>query len=104
MKKYVISLLVILVASATSSFSTGAIEANDVNKKAVTGQMWWNYNGDGLFDTCDPEMYSPDENNFPDCPPTIGVVYCEIYAAPSQWDENIPDLSTITAYRMRPLL
>lgn len=103
MKKYVISFLIVLVAIVVTSFTTASIKTNDVRKATAMGQKWWNYNGSGSFDMCDPSYYSPDENNFPDCPPTVGNVYCEIYAAPSQWDENEPDLSTITAYRMRPL-
>lgn len=102
MKKYVISLLAVLVAIAASSFATGAIKTNDVKKKTVIGQKWWNYNGEGQFDQCDPGYYSLDEDNFPDCNPVSGYVYCEIKAQPSQWNGSEPDLTTIIAYRMRP--
>jgi hypothetical protein len=99
MKKYVICLLAVLVAIISSSFTSGTIQSAEVKKK-MFAHKWWNFNG-GLTDQCDPYYYSPDENNFPDCPPAIGLVYCEIYATPSQWDDQIPDLTTITAYRMK---
>ena len=91
-------LLAVVVVIISSSF-TSEIKTGEV-KKTVFANRWWNFNG-GLIDQCDPYYYSPDENNFPDCPPSIGLVYCEIYAAPSQWDEEIPDLTTITQCRMK---
>jgi hypothetical protein len=103
MKKYVIGLLVVVVAIAATSFTTGASNASYVNETSNNGQRWWNYNGEGQFDQCDPSYYSLDEDNFPDCPPVTGNTYCEIKAKPSQWNEEEPDLTTINAYRMRPL-
>jgi predicted permease len=106
MKKYVVSLLAVLVAIAASSFTTGIIRTSSAKKEVsvVGSSKWYNFNGVGLLDMCDPGNYSLDENNFPDCPPTVGLVYCEIYAQPSLDGDGEPDLSTITNYRMRPIL
>ena len=101
MKKYVVSLMAVLVAIVASSFTIkeGAVK----QEKTAQGSQWYNFYGVSLFDMCDPSMYGLDENNWPDCPPAVGLIYCEIYAQPGDVDGE-PDLMTITNYRMRSLL
>jgi hypothetical protein len=101
MKKYVICLSAMLVAILASSFTAGDVKTNHVEKATASTRIWWNYYGEGLFDQCDPYYYGADEDNFPDCPVMVGLIYCEVYAYPSVWNPDIPDLSTITSTRMR---
>ena len=101
MKKYVMSLIAVVVAVVASSFTSGLIKINSTKKGSVTiGPRWYNFYGSNSFEMTDPSYYGLDENNWPDCPPAVGSVYCEIYAHPSHKDENEPDLRTISNYRM----
>lgn len=95
--------MAVLVVIVASSFKTSDIK-HVKKEKATTGARWYNFNGVGLFDMCDPAMYSPDENNWPDCPLAVGIIYCEIYAQPSNEVEDEPDLMTISNYRMKQVL
>ena len=104
MKKYVVSLMALLVAIVASSFTAGSIKEGSVKKaNVVQTSQWYNFYGSNLFDMCDPSMYGLDENNWPDCPIAVGLIYCEIYARPGDV-EGEPDLMTITNSRMRSLL
>jgi hypothetical protein len=103
MKKYVVSLMAVLVVIISSSFKTSDIKSVK-KEKATQGARWYNFNGVGLFDMCDPSMYSPDENNWPDCPLAVGLIYCEILAQPSESGDDEPNLFTISNYRMRQIL
>lgn len=100
MKKHLICILAIGVAIAASSFT---YEAKSSAKQSMAGHKWWDFNG-GLLDQCDPAAFSLDPNNFPDCPPALGLIFCEIYAMPSAWDPSQPDLGSIISTRYRPLL
>jgi hypothetical protein len=97
MKKYTFSILAVIAAIVISSFTT-----NNASKVSTltNGQRWWDFNGEET-DQADPSYYSIDEDNFPDCVPTAGLVYCEIKALPSQWNPEEPDLSTIVQYKMK---
>lgn len=104
MKKYVVSLMSLLVVIVASSFTAGTIKEGSVkNANVVQASQWYNFYGYNLIDMCDPSMYGLDENNWPDCPPAVGYLYCEIYARPGD-AEGEPDLSTITNWRMKSLL
>lgn len=99
MKKLLSSCLAVVVALMASAFSqqTGA----SVSER-FSGYKWYDYNGITELDQSNPSYYSLDPNNFPDCPPNAGSVYCEIYAQASQWVYGEPDLTTIINQRMRP--
>src|SRR4051794_8588140 len=99
MKKYVICLLAMVFAIATSSFNV--VKKNMSSSKVV--YKWYDYQG-GLLEMCNPDYFTPDDNNYPDCPPVLGIIYCEIKALPSQSDPAQPDLTTIVDRRFRPLL
>ena len=65
--------------------------------------IWWDFNGTSLQMSINT-YYTPDPNNSPDCPPSGGLVYCEIYALideNSDPDDPKPDLSTISNARMK---
>jgi hypothetical protein len=102
MKKYVVSVLAIVAAFTVTSFETKKIQANSANEK-FAGNKWYDFNGQSTLDMCDPSQYSLDDNNFPDCAPASGNIYCEIFAKPSSEVEGEPDLSTIVNQRMRSL-
>src|SRR5690349_2658183 len=101
MKKYLICLSAVVVAFIATSFTV--VKQKDSKAAAISGYRWYNFNG-GLLEMCDPSWYSLDSDNFPDCPPTLGIINCEIYALPSEWDADQPDLSTVLNSRVRPLL
>lgn len=101
MKKYVICLLAIVFAIATSSFSV--VKKSITHKKKMLNYKWYDYNG-GLLEMCDPGYYSLDPNNFPDCPPALGIIFCEIKALPNDDDPSLPDVTTIVESRYRRLL
>lgn len=101
MKKYVISLLAVLVVIAASSFTSGVFKSKGAGKAAMFG-VWWDFHGTSTIFQSDPSYYSLDEDNFPDCPIVSGLVYCEVRAYPSQWNSEEPDLSTINDWRMKP--
>jgi hypothetical protein len=96
MKKYEVSLMAVLVAIVASSF----VSWNNSSKwKNAEGMRWYNFNGHNHFQMNDPSWYSPDEDNWPDCSITAGDTYCEIFAQPSDYVEDEPDLQTINNYR-----
>ena len=100
MKKQMLCILAIGVAIAASSFTS----VNRTTSKAtLTGYQWWDYHG-GLLEQCDPAAYTPDPNNIPDCPTALGLIPCEVYALPSEFDPFQPDLNTVTTLRMKSLL
>lgn len=100
MKKYLISLAAVVIALIATSFAN---EKKENTKATISGYRWYHFNG-GLLEMCDPAYYSLDPDNFPDCPPTLGIINCEIYALPNQWDAEQPDLSNVIGSRVRPLL
>lgn len=99
MKKYVICLMAVAIGIAASAF-TAQKEA-----KVKTGGVyhWFDFNGN-LLTMGDPYYYSLDADNWPECMTACAVVYCEIRCLPDEYDETIPDLSTICSIRYRPLL
>src|ERR1044071_10409454 len=96
MKKHLISVLALVIALGASAFTSGLFKSSAENVKAETiyAQRWWDFNGDET-DQADPSWYSIDEDNFPDCTVSTGLVYCEIKAQPSFQNPEEPDLSTI---------
>jgi hypothetical protein len=99
MKKYVICLMAVAIGIAASAFTV------QKETKAKTGGVykWFDFNGN-LLTMGDPYYYSLDPDNWPDCLTMLGLVYCEIKCLPDEYDDAIPDLSTICAIRYRPLL
>jgi hypothetical protein len=77
---------------------------SNAKNESATGYQWYNFYGNNSFEMADPSMYGLGENNWPDCPPATGNIYCEILARPSQWVENEPDLNTIRNCRYRSLI
>jgi hypothetical protein len=63
---------------------------------------WWDFNGNTSQQT-DPYYYSKDSDNWPECMTVTGVTYCEIRAEGNAYDDSIPELSSITGTRYRPL-
>jgi hypothetical protein len=96
MKKYVICLMAVAIGIAASAFTV------QQESKAKTGGVykWFDFNGD-LLTMGDQYSYSLDPDNWPDCLTMLGLVYCEIKCLPDEYDETIPDLSTICATRFR---
>lgn len=95
MKKLIF--LTIIMVGLTVSFTS----LKKPEKEKVVGKVWWNYNG-GWAEQFDPSYYSRDADNFPDCPPANGILYCCILANSNAFDNDIPDLSTIASYRVFP--
>jgi hypothetical protein len=65
---------------------------------------WWDFNGSTTTQMSNNAFYTPDPDNSPDCPPTLGSIYCEVYAQTdgnSDPDDPKPDLLTISNTRMR---
>ena len=86
-----------------SSFTT-ELKTNSVEQPSFGEYKWFNFNGTNLLEMLDPSYYSPDENNFPDCTPGVGLVYCEVYARATEWGGDEPDLLSIMNCRMKSLL
>jgi hypothetical protein len=104
MKKTIILFLAIVTVIGLYAFSPS--KSHKQKKQTVTAHIWWDFNGTDEQQMAYNYYYSPDPNNFPDCAPAAGLIYCEIYASTdseSDPEDPKPDLSTITAYRMRPL-
>jgi hypothetical protein len=99
MKKYVISVLALVIALTGSAFTSGVFKSSDTADP--NGYKWWNFNGDSQFYQADPSYYSLDEDDFPDCPVVSGLTYCEVKAKPSPWNGDEPDLSTVSSTRMK---
>jgi hypothetical protein len=100
MKKILFLLLAIASVITFYAFSPAKKHA-----KPATSHVWWNFDGNSQLEMQYNQYYSLDDDNFPDCPPNISYIYCEIYAqqdSGSDPEDPKPDLSTITAYRMRP--
>ena len=98
MKKYMICLLAAAIGITASAYTTVKKE------KAKTGNyVWFNFNG-GLLQQWDPYYYYIDENQYPECYYTLGLINCEIKALPQAYDGEHPDLTTIVSCRYRPLL
>jgi hypothetical protein len=98
MKKYMFCLLAACIGIAASAFTT-------VKKpKAQTNNyVWFEFNG-GLLQMWDPDYYSVDPNQYPECYYSLGLINCEIKALPQEFDADHPDLTTIISCRYRPLL
>ena len=99
MKKYVICLMAVAIGIATSAFTV----QKEAKAKAGGVYKWYDFNG-SLLTQGDPYYYSLDPDNWPECWTMLGLVYCEIKCLPDEYDDSIPDLSTICATRFRPLL
>lgn len=121
MKKYLICLLVIAISiTGISSTSHGGSKPPIVKplaKKIIKGSkppivkpvakkvnnyIWYDFNG-GLLQMWDPDYYSIDDNQYPECYFGNGQIYCEIKALPQEFDPEHPDLTTVVAARYRPL-
>jgi hypothetical protein len=96
----------LLIAVVCSSFIMLAFNYNttQLKKKRPSSIIWWDFNGTSAVEMSLNSYYTPDPNNFPDCPLQAGSIYCEIYAAedPDTYPDTKPDLSTISNYRMKP--
>lgn len=102
MKKQIAVLLVALTCSVFLYAFTS--HQKPVKKKRATTNRWWDFNGSNTGEMGYNWYYSPDPNNWPDCPPQVGSIYCEIYAnedPESPIDDPKPDLSSISNWRMR---
>jgi hypothetical protein len=97
MKKKFLFLAIVIACIAVTAFS---FKKATPQKKALVN-FWWDYNGFDYGGQFDPSNYTKDGNQVPDCPITSGSIYCEICAPPSASNGNEPDLSAITAFRMR---
>lgn len=99
MKKHLISALTIVSLILLCAFSS-----LQSPKQKSTTLRWWDFNGTSTVEMGYNIFYSPDPDNWPDCPPQVGNIYCEIYAAEdtdSDPEDPKPDLSTISNYRMK---
>lgn len=66
--------------------------------------IWWDFNGNTIAQMSNNTFFTPDPDNSPDCPPTSGTIYCEVYAFTdenSDPDDPKPDLLTISNTRMK---
>ena len=101
MKKQ-ITFLVFLIAASISLYAFSTREKHTKQKRNST-YIWWDFNGTSM-QMSNNAYYTPDPNNSPDCPPSSGLVYCEIYAMTdenSDPDDPKPDLGTILNQRMK---
>jgi len=97
MKKYLICLLAVGLGIGASAFTT-------VKKpKPTDNYLWFDFNG-GLLQMWDPNYYSVDNNQYPECYMGLGLIYCEIKALPQEYDAEHPDLRNVVSIRYRPLL
>jgi hypothetical protein len=101
MKKYLICLMAVGLAIGASAFTSA--KKSPVKAAKAGTYYWWDFNG-GLLQQWNPDFYSIDDNQFPECYYMIGLIYCEIKALPMQDDPYHPDLTTVVAQRYRPLL
>lgn len=103
MKKQITVLLLAITCSVfLYAFST---REGHTKKQRTTTFKWWDFNGNSTVEMSINTYYTPDPDNWPDCPPQAGYIYCEIYAnedPDSDPEDPKPDLSTINAVRMRP--
>lgn len=98
MKKKILVSVILLSCIVLTAFTM-----NREKEKKKLLYKWWDYNSTTAWGQTDPANYSADPDNFPECPPTPAIIYCEIYALPSAWDPNQPNLGNIINYRFRPL-
>ena len=103
MKKNILCLAAVVFAlmTMTSAFTNHPVKKQPA--KRFNNYLWFDFNG-GLLQQCNPDYYTVDPNNFPDCPATLGLIYCEVKALPLEEDNTKPDLTTVTQARFRPLL
>lgn len=100
MKKQIIFLLIaIAVSVGLYAFSSG--EKTKTAQKTFAGSKWFDFVGSDYLEMADPDYYILDANNFPDCTPMGGDIYCEIFAQETYIGSGVPDLSTITNQRMK---
>jgi hypothetical protein len=99
MKKYVICLMAVAIGIAASAFTT----QKEAKVKAGGVYKWFDFNGN-VLQMGDASWYSLDGDNWPECMAMMGLVYCEIRCLPDEYDETIPDLTTICGTRYRLLL
>jgi hypothetical protein len=92
--------LFLAIAIACIAVSASSFKKATPQKKAFVN-FWWDYNGFDYGGQFDPANYTKDGNQVPDCPITSGSIYCEIYAPPSSVNPDEPDLSAVSASRMR---
>jgi hypothetical protein len=94
MKKKIFLPLTIVSIALLCAFSPG---------KKHYGYQWWDFIGTPS-EQYDPNKYVLDPNNTPDCPPSAGSIFCEVYAQAdidSEPDDLRVDLSTMSNYRMK---
>ena len=98
MKKYVICLMAVAIGIAASAFTA----QKEAKVKAGGVYKWFDFNGN-ILQMGDPYWYVLDADNWPECTAPLGLVYCEIRCLPDEYDETIPDLSTLCSTKYRPL-
>jgi len=96
MKKYVICLLAVAIGLTVSAFTA----QKEAKVKAGGVYKWFDFNG-GCLEMGNPYWYSLDSDNWPDCAPAFGLVYCEVKCLPDEYDESIPDLTTLCTVRYK---
>ena len=99
MKQKLLAIL-ILATIGFSSFTVDKPAKATENPSIIN--FWWDFNG-SLINQNDPYYYSKDGDNWPDCPNVTGTTRCEIRADGSSIDDNVPELSSISGIRYRPL-
>lgn len=95
-------LLLFLIAASISLYAFSNSEKQSIKNPPV--YKWWDFIGTSAGDQYDNNNYTLDLNNFPDCPPRAGTIFCEIYALTdpnSDPSDPKPDLSTISNQRMK---
>jgi hypothetical protein len=99
--------ITVLLLALTCSIFLYAFTSNhkEPKKKRATATRWFDFNGTSAVEMSINTYYTPDPNNWPDCPLQAGSIYCEIYANEdddSDPEDPKPDLATIQNYRMKP--
>lgn len=90
MKKYIFSILAIVLAVGFSSFSTD--QKKSPAKTSFDQQIWFDFAGGNESNL---SLYTPDQDNISDCPQSSGTL-CEVLAYPipeGQPNAGKPDLS-----------
>ena len=97
MKKKFLFLAVAIACISALAFTR---QKTTQQKEAVVS-FWWNYDSYDPSGQYDPSNYYKDSDQLPDCPPSSGTIYCEIFAPASSFNSNEPDLSAISGSRMK---
>lgn|SRR5690348_1800800 len=98
MKKYLLSMSVVILALLFSAFTTTVSP-----KVSHSGEKWFHFNGTSPGDLNNPNKYSLDGNGSAPtiCQSTTLTYRCEIDAVPQTGNPSLPDLSTIIAETKR---